>query len=163
MEETRVYTDDERYAYVELARVVGINEACRRLGYPSVGAGCNWMKQFGVRPPEDSALMRRARQVKEVFGKHEKMVLLHELLEAVYKLLDPVNSPRRDEDGNPVPWLPSDLKRMADTAAKVMQTMELLDGRATERQEIVDPTDVELRNLIEEFRTKNDQALQDLR
>lgn len=163
MEETRVYTDDERYAYVELARVVGLNEACRRLGYPSSGAASNWMKQFGVKPPPDSALMRRAREVKEVFGKHEKMVLLHELLESIYRLLDPLDTPRRDEDGNPVPWLPNDLKRMADTAAKVIQTMELLEGRATERQEIVDPTDVELRNLIEQFRGKNDAAIQELR
>lgn len=162
MEETRVYTDDERYAYVELARVVGLNEACRRLGYPSSGAASNWMKQFGVKPPPDSALMRRAREVKEVFGKHEKMVLLHELLEAVYVLIDPAN-PRLDAEGNPKPWMPNDLKRMADTAAKVIQSMELLEGRATERQEIVDPTDVELRNLIEQFRGKNDAAIQELR
>lgn len=152
-EETVVYTEDDRIKFCEAARVIGVNEAQRRLGYPKTHVtGHKWLKQLGLEVPPDNSLMRHARETKEIIGKHEQLVLLQRILTDVYDLLI-----RPDKS-----WGPADLKRLADTAHRAITTMELIQGRATDRTEMVDPTDLELRKMIEEFQDSNDAHRQNL-
>lgn len=154
------YTEEQRTIFVALAAEVGMAPARERLGYPSGQTASEWCKNYGVDTAEaETPLMKRAKAMRMFYGQQEKMTLLQEIMDAAYRLLewgrdqDPVIS----EEGEVYyPLGPLDVQRLATAVRAVIQTGELLEGRPTEIVQEIDPTDTELRKLVEEFRQRND-------
>lgn len=164
------YTEDQKQVFVDRASQIGMAPAMQELGYPeSKATASRWTNQMGVRITV-TALQRHASQVKAWYGHAEKMTLLQLLLDKALDLLvygepdyeketvtqDPLTGAVH-VDYERMPCTAATIQRLSSTVQRTIQTMELLEGRATERSEQIGPdtTDVELASMIREFKAKN--------
>lgn len=147
------YTEAEKDAFCAKALELGLQPAMQVMGYPdSKTTAWYWLEQRGLEIEKDT-LRQRAAQLQQLYSQREKLVLLHETLRAIHHRLqaDPNTGLFYEElDGK-------ELTALANAANKTIQTMELLEGRVTERSEhvSVDSMDFELRQLIDDVRREN--------
>lgn len=164
------YTEEQRIAFVERAAQIGLAPAIKELGYPSKHSGHVWMKKYGVEV-QLHGLAKYAADLKTFYSAREKLALCQKILDACFDLL--VHGEEvMDDDGLPKVYFdpqtgaeirlsrPTDarsLSSLSATVQRMIQTMELLEGRVTDRTEVLsqDPTDLELRDMINEARARN--------
>lgn len=173
-----VYTDAQKQALVDRAAQIGLTPAVKELGYPeTVATASRWCTALGV-TVQKSALATYAASMKSFYGHREKMALLHRLLDEAYDILvngekDPeqetvTQDPMTGEihvDYIRKPVSAVTISRLVSSVQRTIQTIELLEGRATERAEVINPdsTDVELASMIREYKAKNAVQEQELR
>lgn len=148
------YTDEQKQEYLELVQEVGIGPAMRELGYPSsYHTAQKWLDEFGIEVTTDS-LRLRARQMGIFYDQKEKVLAAQALL---VRLLETIEGPD--------PLNTKDLVQLANALQRVMQTLNLIEGEATTRTEMLqkDATDVELMQMVTEAKAKNDRIMQEMK
>lgn len=152
------YEESARQQFCMLAQVEGMVGAMKLLGFPkSKATASKWLEQYGIELTA-SALHKRASELKQWYSAKEKLTVLQEVIDACYEHL------RRDEMTGRFEVLPSapELTQLTNALSKAIQTMELLEGRATERTETLDAQDIELRQLIAEQNAADALSLKEL-
>lgn len=158
----KVYSDDDKQTFVELAAKVGVPDALDILGYPDPSSAYAWCKTFGVEIPM-SPLRQRAVHVREIYNTHEKLVVCQQTLDRAYEMLT-LGEPSRetyDDMGEPIieykPLSAQSLSRVAQVVKNTIMTMELLEGRVTSRAEMIttDGSEIELIQMITEYKAQN--------
>lgn len=147
------YTEEQKLEYIEIAKEVGIGPAMRECGYPgSYHTAQKWLDEFGVNITKDS-LQQRAVSLNIYYSTKEKVLAAQALL---VRLLEKVEGPGNLDA--------KDLVNLANAMQRVMQTLALIEGEATNRTEQItkDSTDVELLQMLSEAKAKNDAFMQQL-
>lgn len=144
------YTEDQRNEFVELAAIKGIEPARKELGFPgSWTTGKKWCDAAGVEIPLD-ALATRARAHYTFYTDVEKYLAAQALLNALYEKIESDSNMNAQE-----------LNQLANAVQRAIQTLQLLDGEATNRSEHItsDNMDLEIRRMLNSQRDKNDAQL----
>lgn len=163
----RRFTNEEQDTFVELASKIGLSPAVAQLGYPALPTAHAWMTKRGVAAPM-SPLARAAGAMKHFYAANEKLTALQAVLDKAYDLLmngepdfesetvvaDPVTGELVVEYQRR-PVNASQLRSLAMTITTTIEKMNTLQGEVTQRIELVDPTDMALRKLIEEQNQRN--------
>lgn len=174
---TSRYTEEQKDRFVERASQIGSTPAMRELGYPVAKATASiWCKARGVRASL-TELQTYAASVNQFYGAKEKLAICQRLLDECYDIL--VHGEPNPEDSYTVvdevtgsvamayhrkPLTASVVSRISATVQRTITTMELLEGRVTDRIEIAtDATDIELAEMIREYKAKNAVAIEELR
>lgn len=173
------YTEEQKQKFVDRAAQIGLTPAQKELGYPaSLPTASRWCSQMGVTITL-SALQSHAASINQFYGAQEKLALCQKILDEAYDvLINGEKIPRGEEtvvldaNGNMyvtddpirIPVRAATLSQLSGVVQRTIQTMELLEGRVTDRIEQVqtDTTDIELAQMISEYKAKNDAAIQDL-
>jgi hypothetical protein len=147
------YTEEQKLEYIETAKEIGIGPAMRELGFPgSYHTAQNWLSEFGVEITKDS-LQQRAVTLGIYYSTKEKVLAAQALL---VRLLEKIEGTESLDA--------KDLVNLANAMQRVMQTLALIEGEATQRTETLtkDATDVELVEMLNEAKAKNDAFMQTL-
>lgn len=168
------YTEEQRQIFVTRAAEIGPLPAMRELGYPSARpTATHWCQNAGVRITL-SELQRHASEIKQFYGVQEKLTVCQRLLDECYDILergerDPETETLVERGGEVFveherkPLTSSVLSRLSVTVTRTIATMELLEGRASSRIEVAtDATDLELSQMIREYRSRNAVSIQEL-
>lgn len=113
----KTYTDQEKAVFCELAQEIGIGRAIRELKYPSYPAGVAWLKARGIQPNIDKTMQA----IKEYHTRYEVEDILIQFDFAITVAEEMLMKAET----------PDDLKRIADALYKIVQTKQLLEGKAT--------------------------------
>lgn len=139
------YTEEEIQLFLEAAQEIGVGPAMRDLGYPkSPSTAWDWVDKYDVQVNIDT-LKQHASHMKVFYAQREKLVVAMSALDRIYEALTRENLSADDQ------------KKLSDALQKTIQTIELLEGRVTDRTETVakDSVDAELQELIAEARARN--------
>lgn len=113
------YTEEQITTFIEHAQELGIGRARRDLGYPqSWITGKKWCEQRGVNVSFDE-VMSKAAQTREWYKNEEKLLVCQEGLERIHEQL--LGSDLSSDD----------IKKLSDAAKRFIETMNLIEGRAT--------------------------------
>lgn len=146
------YTDEQKQTYIETAQDVGMTRAMRQLGYPgSPATATKWLKEYGVSIDVDT-LKQKAADIKHFYGYMEQMHVLQTGLDRIQQMIE------HDD------LTAAEMRQLADAANKIIQTIELVSGRVTDRNETVtvDSTDLEIKRLIAEVEAQNQAVEEEL-
>lgn len=138
MSERVEYTEEQRVAFVELAKEVGIARARRELGYPSPPSATKWAKQYGVELPLN-AMAIYANDLKKFYGYEEKAYGAQLLID---RIVERLSEDQLDSD---------DLKKLGDAYKRGVEVLNLLEGKATSiTQANNDPFENDIQAILEE-------------
>lgn len=140
------YTDEQVDEFIEIATEIGVGPAMRELGYPgSWHTAHRWLDERGIEVTVDT-LKRKARRLGVFYGTKEKVVAAQSVIDRIMELLE-------QEHLNA-----EDINKIANALERAIKTMELVEGRATERKEQsnLDSTDLEIRRLLTEMQESNE-------
>lgn len=149
----RVYTQDEKDSFVEVAELEGIGPAMRDLGYPRHwNTAKRWCDDAGVEVTIDT-LQRRAKAHDLFYTSKEQLVAAQAMLNRLVDMVETDPSLTAD-----------DLNKLSNGIQRAVQTIALASGNVTDRRETVsrDGTDVELYELLNEAKAKNANAEADM-
>lgn len=131
------YSDAEQAEFCDTAKEVGIGRAMRSLGYPqSYITGVKWMSSRGIEPNVDKNMQK----IKAFHTYYQVDDLLMTFDNAISTAEDMLIGA---EDAD-------DLKKIADALYKIVQTRNLLEGKATainEKREVTQQ-DLEILELL---------------
>jgi hypothetical protein len=120
-----------------------VRVARQELGYPARATAYKWLKDAGIEPADANALMKKAREIKDWYGQEEKRLALQEILDRIHTILQ---EEEVDADA---------LYKLAGSANRVVQSMQLIEGLETSRIVVEDKLDADLRELIQQEQNKN--------
>lgn len=149
------FSEQQKVFFVQTAQTEGLQGAMELLGYPnSKTTGIKWIEQFGVEISK-SSLHKRAAEIGHFYTERQKIAALQDMLDAIYAHVERINTGFGMGFAGGLPD-PGDLAKLASAAEKIIKTIELLEGRVTERTEAhsIDSTDLELRTLIAEAQSE---------
>lgn len=139
------YSDQDKADFLELAVEIGITRAKRQLGFPAAwNTAKRWADAAGIEVPLD--------EIKAQAAAHWDWYKAEELLivakEALLRIIEALQS----DD-----LTPDDQKKLAEAYQKYVNTILLLEGKATSITESrkMDGTDVELMELLNEEKARN--------
>lgn len=126
------YSNQEIADYLELAKEIGITRAKRQLGYPAAWAtAARWVKNAGIEVPLD--------EIKSQAAAHWEWYKAEELLvvakEALLRIVQSLQSEDLSAD---------EQKKLAEAYQKYVNTILLLEGKATSITENRKSTDMDL-------------------
>lgn len=137
------YSDEEKADFCELAQQIGIGRARRELGYPSYPAAIAWMNQRGIEPNVDKA-MQTIKRYHQHYEMEDLMVVFDDAIGAAEEMI--MNAKTAD-----------DLNKIAGALNKIVQTRNLIEGKATAINEKRETTqqDLEIMDLLNAEKAKN--------
>lgn len=113
------YSEEEITTFIEHAQELGIGRARRELGYPkSWITGRKWCDARGVDVSLDE-VMSKAAATQKWYQNEEKLLVCQEGLERIHEQL---------LGGD---LTPDDIKKLSDASKRFVETMNLIEGRAT--------------------------------
>lgn len=139
------YSNEEIATYLELAKEIGITRAKRQLGYPVAwGTAKRWADNAGIEVPLD--------EIKAQASQHWEWYKAEELLIVAKEGLLRIIEAQQSEV-----LTPDDQKKLAEAYQKYVNTVLLLEGKATNITESrkKDGTDLALVELLNEERARN--------
>lgn len=140
----KTYTDEQKAEFCEMAQEIGIGRTIRQLGYPSYPAGVAWMRARGIEPSVDKTMQA----IKEYHTRYtvEDILVQFDMAHTVA------------EEMLMKAETPDDLKRIADALSKIVQTRQLLEGKATAISEKRETTqqDLEIMELLSMEQARNE-------
>lgn len=126
------YTDQERADFLELAKEIGITRAKRELGYPKHWAtGKAWADAAGIEVPLDTIKAQAAAHWD--WYKAEELLIVAK--EALLRIVESLQSDN---------LTPDEQKKLAEAYQKYVNTILLLEGKATSITESRKTGDVDL-------------------
>ena len=138
------YTDEEKETFCALAQQIGIGRSIRQLGYPAYPTAIYWLKARNIEPNADK--MMAAMKAYHTYYTIEDIIIQFDNAVTVAEemLMDAKT--------------PDDLKRIADALYKIVQTRQLLEGKATVISEKRETTqqDLEIMELLNMERARNE-------
>jgi hypothetical protein len=133
------YSERQQNEFVQLAEEQGITPAMRRLGYPaSWAAGKAWCESRGVSVTVDT-LRSHASTIGQWYDTSDKLLVAQEAYRVIYETL--TNTPTIS---------PREQKELADAGKKWIETMNLIEGKATNIARTEEPDNV-FDSLLAEF------------
>ena len=137
------YDEDKITTFIELAQETGIGPAMRELGYPKQWVTANkWFEQRGIDRPK-SLTQQMAAVSKQLYTTEDKLV-------AGYALIDRINEQLAANDIDTM-----QLKQLAETFKKTIETIQILEGKATAITQTNDKFDATYQELIDKMEAKN--------
>lgn len=141
------YSDEEINNFLEIAKDEGIGKTIRMLGYPESWSTANrWVKARGIEVPLDE-IKQKAKAFHDWYETEDMLIVGQETMARLSEKLT------QDD-------LTSDeLKKISEAYQKTANTWLLLQGKANNINETRKPdsTDIELIELMNEQRMKNQQ------
>jgi hypothetical protein len=134
------YTEKQKTALIKLAQDVGINKACKELGYPSYAMACRWFDDRGLQRPR-SVIQAEAAITKQLYSATDKLIVCQAELDRINELLI--------EGGLQA----NELKLLADALKRTAEAMNLIEGKATSIAERIDSNAFDT-SLLELFDTQ---------
>lgn len=140
-----VYTEKQKIEFLELAKEMGIARAKRELGYPTFPTAKTWAKQYGVELPLNE-LSQYSNDMKSFYSHEEKLYSCQLTLDRIVEVLT------TNDDLSP-----DDLKKLGEAQKRVIETMNLIEGKATHINESrsTDSFDNNINAMIEEQERMN--------
>lgn len=118
----RKYTDTEKRDYLDIASQVGHSRARRELGYPNSWSTANlWAKEYGVEIALDE-LKAKSAAFNQWYGTEEQLIAMQE---AIARGSEYINT--KDD------LTPDEYKKTVEGMKRAIETMQLLQGKATSR------------------------------
>lgn len=136
------YPDEKKEAYLALATEIGHSRAMRELGYPKHWSTANsWAKQYNVTIALDE-LKQKAAAFNDWYGTEEQLIAMQEAI-----------SRGREYITEKTDLTPDEFKKTVEGMKRAIETMQLLQGKATTRAgtEEATETDAAIRNLLSAF------------
>lgn len=134
------YSEEEQSKFVELAQEIGLTPAMRELGYPkSWATASKWAEQRGVEITVDT-LKQHAKEFDIYYNAKDKLLVCQEGLRRIYE--DLINETFISAD---------DKKKLADATKRFVETMQLVEGKATEIKQDNSANDNVFSELLKEF------------
>lgn len=146
----RKYTEEEKLTYLELATTIGHSRAMRELGYPNHWNTANtWAKDHGVTIALDE-LKQKAAEFNDWYGTEEQLIAMQEVI-----------SRGREYITQKADLTPDEFKKTVEGMKRAIETMQLLQGKATTRTgtEEATETDAAIRNLLSAFESDEQRAV----
>lgn len=117
-------TDEQKAEFVELAQEIGIAGAMRQLGYPaSYATAHRWAEVLGTTIATDD-VMRQAAILNLTYKDRDKLIGVQRLYE---RILERLNDPKQ--------LAAEEVTKFANALQRIIQTMHLVEGKATDRRE----------------------------
>lgn len=139
MSAKKEYTEEERQAFLELAKEKGKARAIRELGYPTFPTAAKWAKQYGVELPLNE-LSLFANDMKQYYGIEEKLYAVQLLIDRTVELLNSEEVLDADQ-----------IKKAGEALKRAIETTNLIEGKATSiTQSNNDPFNNDIEALLEE-------------
>lgn len=145
MSTRKTYTDEQKAEFCDLAREIGIGRAIRELKYPTYPAAVSWLRARGVEPNVDRT-MQAIKQYHTRYTIEDILIQFDMAISVAEEMLVKAETP-------------DDLKRIAEALSKIVQTRQLLEGKATainEKREITQQ-DLEIIELLNIEAAKNEK------
>lgn len=144
------YTDQDRADFCELAKEIGIGRAIRELGFPTYPTAVSWLKARGIEPNVDK-IMQDIKKYHTYYEVEDLLVTFDNGIAVAEEMIAKAESP-------------DDLKRIADALYKLIQTRNLLEGKATQINEKRETTqqDLEIMELLSIEKAKNAEIEQEM-
>lgn len=142
----RYYSDDDVKDFIAEAQEMGVGPAMRSLGYPGSWATAQrWFEQANLELPTVDSLQAKAAGLKNFYGDKEKMVVAQVELDRIVEKL------HKDE------LSADDLNKLANALNKTVQTINLIEGKATSvhEQRQKDGADLAIMDMLNEAKAKN--------
>ena len=143
------YTREQQQEFIDLAQERGFRPAMRELGYPgSHHTAAKWFKEWQLPLPDVSYLQRKAQALKEFYGDREELAVCQAMLEVI---MEKIEITSLDPDG---------INKLANSLQRVIQTANLIRGKATSVSEshVKDGMDLEIGKLMKEMESKNKET-----
>lgn len=140
------YSDRQIDDFIEAAQEMGMSPAMRKLGYPSAwSTGQRWFKERGLETPVVDSLMAKAVELRQFYTDKEKKFAAQAAIDRI------VESLQQDE------LTADDINKLANALNKVIQTFNLIEGKATSvhEQRQKDGTDLAIMDMLNEAKAKN--------
>lgn len=154
------YTEEQRLSFLARAQEIGIPPACAEFGWPSEQSGYVWARKYGVTIDVDP-VRARCVAVREAYSTIEKLEVANAIIRAVAQRLR-VN-PQTGEFLETVDIDGMEINRLSSALDKAVKITELLEGRPTEISETVSELDADLRRLVTQLKSNNDDKVAELR
>lgn len=137
------YSDEEKAVFCEMAQEIGIGRAIRELGYPTYPAAMAWMSARGIEPNVDK-VMAKVKAYHTYYTTEDLIVAFDNAVSVAEEMLTTAETP-------------DDLKRISEALYKIVQTRNLLEGKATAINEKRETTqqDLEILELLNMEKAKN--------
>ena len=133
-----VYTDEAINIFIDLARKVGVQQACNELSYPSYPTGLKWVKNSGVTVPA-AATARLSKLTEEALKIEDKYYLLNNLYAHYVKAAAQDNI------------IDLNLVRLTGGVRTLMESYKLVEGKLEEAVEIAVQEDSTFADMLKEF------------
>ena len=143
---TPTYTDQDKAEFCDMAKEIGIGRAMRQLGYPlSYLSGVQWMKARGIEPNVETT-MQAIKAYHTYYQVEDMLVTMDNAISTAEEIL--MSADNAD-----------DVKKIADALYKIVQTRQLLEGKATAISEKRETTQADLMilDLINGEKARNAQ------
>ena len=137
-----VYTEEQITQFVTMAADKGISFTVRELGYPTWATGQYWMENRGVKPG-NSLISTMAATHNQFYTIQERLIPARMIMDNIAKQL---------QEGGPM--TAKDTLDLTNAYKKAVETVQLLEGKATSITENVTQDD-NMRKLLEEMNKKN--------
>lgn len=141
------YTKEQIEEFISVAQEKGFKPAMTELGYPgSHHTAAKWFKAAGLELPDVSYLQQKARALKEFYGDREELAVCQAMLEVIMEKIETVSLD------------PDEINKLANSLQRVIQTANLIRGKATSVSEshTKDATDLEINKLVKQMKEKNE-------
>lgn len=141
-----IYSDRQIDEFIEVAQENGIGPAMRQLQYPgSAATARKWFNMRGAEIPTVDSLMARAVELKVFYSDKEKKLVAMTALDRIMEQLETKE------------LTPDDLNKIANALSKIVQTFNLIEGKATTISEshTKDGADLGLIDILNEQKAKN--------
>lgn len=145
---TKRYTEEEQREFIETAQEIGISPAMRRLGFPgSYNTGLKFFEEAGLPRPDIDSLMHKAAEMKIMYSDNEKMFAAQAALDRIVEMFH-----EKDLDADAI-------NKLTNALAKAIQTMQLIQNKATTIAETRKADDLDARIADEISAMKAQNAL----
>lgn len=131
------YSEEEIQTFLELAKEEGIAKAIRTLGYPTFPTAKQWGIRYGVELPLNE-LSQYVNGMKQLYSHEEKLYVTQLLIDRINESL-----------GQDV-LTADELKKLSESLKRAVETMNLVEGKATSITGTEDPFNNDLAALLEE-------------
>ena len=137
------YTDEEQAIFCDLAKEVGIGRAIRTLKYPTWATGAAWLKNRGIEP-NTIETFKNVKAYHTYYQVEDILIVFDSAIQVAEEMI--VNAET-----------PDDLQRISNSLYKIVQTRQLLEGKATSINEKREMTqaDLEILELINVEKARN--------
>ena len=138
------YTNEQQEEFIEMAKTEGISRTMRELGYPASWATANrWFVARDLEAPVVSEVQAMANVYKEAYAEKEMLTIGSQALERVTELMNADN------------LSPDDMKKLAESYQKIVNTMHLVSGKSTNIVENRNEVPSEIMDAISEYESKS--------
>lgn len=140
------YSQKQVEEFIEVAQEMGLSPAMRSLGYPAAWATAqSWFKNAGLEVPFIDSLMAKAAELKQFYSDKEKKFAAQAAIDRIVEKL------QQDD------LTADDINKLANALNKVIQTFNLIEGKATSvhEQRQKDGSDLAIIDMLNEAKAKN--------